>query len=138
MKPRLWNALATAGCCVALLGGCGGAQSQQSPLGKVTGTVEYNGKPLPQGTIAFISEKARPASGKIKDGQIIEVTTYTSDDGAPIGKHKVTITAVDNPNADMYTKTKSLIPVKYNDPNKSGLTAEIKTGDNALKFDLKD
>ena len=117
--------------------GCG-EKSEKAQLGKVSGSVEYQGKPLSQGAIAFIPEKGHSASGKIKDGQIVEVTTYEPGDGAPIGLHQVTISAVDNPNADMYTKTKSVIPVKYTDPKQSGLNAQIKAGENVLKYDLKD
>jgi hypothetical protein len=113
------------------LAGCGG-----SSLVPVTGTVTYKGKALPQGTIMFQPEQGRAASGKIKDGQIVEVTTHTLNDGLAVGKYRVSITAVANPE-DMYAKHESLIPAAYNSPDKSGLTAEITSGKNELKFDLK-
>ena len=35
-----------------------------------------------------------------------------------------------------YMVGKSLIPTAYNDPNTSGLTAEIKSGENTVEFKL--
>lgn len=120
------------------LTGCGGGQSVRPPLGKVTGTVTYNDKPLADGTITILPEKGRPASGRIKDGKIVDVTTYDqTGDGAPLGTHPVAIRAVENA-ADMYAKPKLLIPAKYGDTKTSGLSAEIKSGENTLDFKLKD
>ena len=133
MRSALIVALAVA----ATIAGCD-SRVERATLAKVSGTVHHNGKPLAQGTIAFIPEKGRPASGKIQQGQIVELTTYEPNDGVPLGKHKVTIVSVDQPAAGMYTKTTSLIPPKYNDPSQSGLTAEIQQGSNALKFELND
>ncbi len=117
------------------LTGCGGGGPTLAP---VTGTVTYKGKPLPEGALMFLVAEGRPASAKIVDGQITEVTTLRAGDGAPVGNHKVTITSVEG-GKDMYAKTKSRIPEKYAAAEKSGLTADIKSGGpNELKFDLKD
>ena len=113
------------------IGGCGGNRAS------ITGTVTYKNQPVKEGTIMFLPEGGRPATGKIVDGKIVDVTTTQSNDGAPVGKHKVQITAVEG-GKDMYAKTRSLIPEKYGNPEKSGLTAEIKPGQNELTFDLKD
>lgn len=128
-----------------LLAGCGGPN-----LAKVTGTVTYDDKPLAQGTIHFETPGARPATGKIVDGKIVEVTTYTTGDGVPVGSHKVAIYSLEGGGAGgaknpgdasagpAAMQTTSLIPTKYNDPEKSGLTAEVKSGGaNELKFELK-
>jgi hypothetical protein len=55
-----------------------------SKLGKVTGTVKYDGKPLPVGTINFIPEKGKPVPAEIEDGK------YTAI-GVPSGKVTVTV-----------------------------------------------
>jgi len=122
-----------AGVCLAaaLLAGCGGGG-----FAPVAGTVTYKNEPLKEGSIAFHPEKGRPAHGKIRDGKIVEVTTETAGDGARVGPVRVTIQAVTG-GSDMYAKHKSLVPDKYGDPSKSGLTAEIKPDANDLKFDLK-
>lgn len=111
--------------------GCGGES-----LTPVTGTVHYKGQPLKEGSITFLPEKGRPATGKIVDGQIVEVTTNQANDGVPAGKHKVTITSIEG-GKDMYAPTKSRIPEKYAVAEQSGLTADIGPGKNELKFDLK-
>ncbi len=120
---------------IPLVSGCGGGGPETAP---VTGTVTYQGNPLPKGAITFYPASGRPAYGKIVDGKIVDVTLLKPGDGAIPGPNKVSITSVE-PGKDMYTPSKSLIPDRYADPSKSGLTAEIKKGQtNEVKFDLKD
>ena len=116
----------------------------------VAGTVTLDGKPIEQGTIMFEKTGSRSATGQIKDGKIVEVTTYDVNDGAPIGAHRVAVfvtgvakTAVnDNPGQIQkfdpnYMGGGSLIPARYNDPTKSALTADVKDdGPNEFKFEL--
>jgi hypothetical protein len=109
--------------------GCGARYAE------VKGTVNYDGKPLKEGDIAFMPEKGRPSYGKIADGQIVEVTTTQKGDGLPPGSYKVQITSLTDAE-DIY-KGKSILPDHYGNPEKSGLTAEIKAGANTLAYDLK-
>jgi hypothetical protein len=121
----------------------------------VTGTVTFKGQPLASGTIVFEVSGARPANGKIVDGQITEVTTYDRDDGAPVGQARIAVFAASSPASGspaaappdpgsaidlahnyMDSDAKSLIPEKYNNPATSGLTREIKEGQNTLTIDL--
>jgi hypothetical protein len=122
--------------CVIPMACSGNADRPQ--LAQASGTVLYKGQPLSQGTIVFHPETGRGASGKIVEGEIVEVTTYEVGDGVPVGKHKVTIQSVDKPDADMYTPTTSLIPEKYNVLSQTDLTADITAGENGLEFELKD
>jgi len=140
--------------CLATSPGCGG--SGRSPLGRVTGTVSYKGQPIQSGTIIFEVAGARPANGKIEGGQITEVTTHEPNDGAPVGQAKIAVFATEaaapSPAATggdpgqqividenyMGAGAKSLIPPKYSDPATSGLTWEIKKGDNTVTLDLTD
>ena len=131
--------------CAAYLTGCGSGRVAVAP---VKGTVTLDGKPLANGTIAFESTGQRPATGRIEKGEIVEVTTYQTGDGAPLGKHQVAVWASEeaasavtaNPGEGKiganYMSGKSLVPAMYNDPNTSGLTAEIKRGENTLAFEL--
>ena len=127
-----------------LLSGCNGSPATVP----VTGTVTYQGKPLESGTIIFESPGSRPATGKIVDGKITDVTTYEPGDGAPVGKHQVAIQAVTEAGSAVaadpsqgtgtgYMQSTSLIPTAYGDPATSGLTAETKPGMNELSFELK-
>lgn len=128
--------------------GCG---SDRLPLGDVSGTVTYDGQPLEKGSITFEVTGVRSATGKIVNGEIVEVTTFEAGDGAPVGKARVAISSVeegppaeeevpDSPDAPGSTGGmpvyKSLIPTKYANPETSGLTAVVEDGDNALTFEL--
>lgn len=131
--------------------GCGSGQ----PLGTVTGTVSYQGEPIKSGTIVFEVDGARPATGKIVDGRITEVTTEVTGDGVPLGNAKIAVFATDAPQepagetpaatdpgtqADMSNYmgmgAKSIIPPHFNDPASSGLSAEITKGENTVTLDL--
>src|SRR5436309_58646 len=118
---------------VAFVGLCvGGCGSGRAALAPVKGTITLDGKPLAKGTITFETTGKRPATGKIVNGEIVEMTTYVTGDGAPLGTHKVAVWAseeaasavVPNPGEEKiganYMSGKSLIPALYNDPNTSG------------------
>lgn len=124
--------------------------SDQPPLGKVSGTVTVDGKPVPQGTIVFEMAGRRTATGKIEGGRIVEVTSYVAGDGAPVGENRVAVTSTEvvdgpsgiaNPGEKEPPKTKivvgsSLVLKRYNDPMTSQLTANIQKGENSLEFKL--
>ena len=135
-------------------------------LGKrypVSGTVTYNGNPLEKGEISFVTEdltKNFGATGIITEGSYT-LSTGGNDDGAQVGKYKVTIKAKeeylakaqadfqkdsgkDNPKlpphfiAKAEATAKSLIPAGYGDPRTTTLTAEVKAESNKLDFALSD
>ena len=135
-------------------------------LGKrypVSGTVTYNGNPLEKGEINFVTEdltKNYGATGVITNGSYT-LSTGGNDDGAQIGKYKVTIKAKedyvskaqadfqkesgkDNPKlpphytAKAEAEAKSLIPAGYGDPRTTTLTAEVKPQSNTLDFPISD
>ena len=121
---------------VMLVLGCG--RGDLPTLGHVKGTVTYQGKPLAEGEIIFYPATGRPAYGKIKDGEIVDVTTLESNDGVTAGTNQVGIQSVEGGD-DMYAEVKWLIPQRYGNPKQSGLTADIKQGEtNELTFTLVD
>ncbi len=113
-----------------------GSGVDRPELAAVSGTVTFKGQPLEQGSIIFLSDNNRPALGKIANGQITEVTTFEPGDGAPVGPSKVIIASMENPSADMYAPSKSLLPAKYGKPEESGLSVDLKPGQNEVKFEL--
>jgi len=151
---------------VVLVIGCGGDE-----LGKryaVYGSITYKGKPLPKGTIAFVSDKpdGRGASGVIQDGKY-QLTTQVENDGAFPGTYLVTINdiVIDASIAEAETKKlaakknvqmapggmvdqaqqgKALrkaannVPAKYASASTSGLKAEVKASSNKFDFELTD
>lgn len=129
-----------------IVGGCGSGGPAMAP---VSGTVTLKGKPVTKGTIIFESSGNRPSTGKIQDGKIVEVTTFETGDGVPIGSHNVAINitaeassaVVANPGETAardrnYMGGASLIPAKFGDPTTSGLKADVVAGENELKFDI--
>jgi len=125
--------------------GCGGKDG----LPSVRGTVTYNGKPLPNALVAFAPEApgSFPASGLTDSNGRYELTTRVPGDGASLGKYRVAVTARGPekerpPGAPGLTAGTTdpgdpLIPTKYFAFDTSGLTAEVKPGDNTADFDLK-
>lgn len=94
------------------------------------GTITFDGKPLPAGTIFFLSTNgAADTAVKIRDG------AYFTD-RAPVGKNSV---IVDTSSIQMGNPAKYVpIPAKYNDTTTSGLSAEIKPGENEnVNFSLE-
>jgi len=134
--------------------GISGCFSKDPPLGQVTGTVTYDGKPLEEGTIIFSVSGARDASGLIKNGEIQQVTSFKPGDGVPVGEARIAIIAIkagagnisqgmfsqrdaNSPGtSSMKVSTEFLIPTRYTNPEKSGLTATISKGKNEVRFEL--
>ena len=106
---------------ILLLSGCGSGGPQTCT---VTGTVTFNGNPLPEANILFEPESGKgvPDSGKIIDGKYkLEVKP---------GKKQVKITAtreVGEPDPVMGARRRvSFIPAEYNSSTK--LSAEVTPG----------
>jgi hypothetical protein len=128
---------------IALCVGCG--DSDRLPTAPVTGTVLYNGDPLPQGSLLFVPEGGGPsAQGKIEPDGSFTMGTYTESDGAILGKHKVIITAMTAAGGsglpedavDAVTGAVSMIPDRYGDLEKSGLTIQVKEENEPVTFKL--
>ncbi len=120
--------------------GCGPSQ------GEVAGTVRYNGKPLPSGTIQFLGQDGVPYSGKIQPDGSFSVQV-------PVGEAKVIVSCVDEERLTRFTtqmasnrgrvtapppadKKFSLIPQRYADWNTSGLTVVVESGKTVQDFAL--
>ncbi|MDR1493617.1 MAG: hypothetical protein LBT05_12970 [Planctomycetaceae bacterium] len=131
--------------------GCG----DKPALGKIEGTVTYNGQPLEKGTIIFAVSGTREATGQIENGEIRNVTTFKEGDGVPIGEASVAIIALKEPKNVSKTAAPETqhapgqnapttgmggqeftIPVKYVNPETSGLKTAIQKGVNQVQFDL--
>ena len=122
-----------------LVAGCGDSKPATYP---VAGKVNYQGKPLPLGTVMFVSDNAPAASA------IIGADGGYQLQAAP-GKYRVQVVAMPpqqgrpNPNVDGGIDTtgfpmpKSLVPEKYNEYRTSGVEVEVKPTDpNAIDINL--
>lgn len=108
---------------------------------RAEGIVTFENQPLEGAAISFIPEKGRPASGFTDASGHFVLRTFEKDDGAIVGSHTVMITKVTSDakkSDDLYAEQKSVIPEKYGDLKKSGLTATVSaSGENKFTFDLK-
>ena len=149
--------------CVTVLSslGCG---PDHPETGVVTGQVTVDGSPLSKGLIQFTPHGGRMAKGQVIDGAY-SLRTFGEDDGALLGNHVVTVTAMEimrnkkmpkfepppdaTPSqirvmqAEMMenyggrVKVKWLVPEKYAEARTSPLRAEVKSGENEINFPIK-
>lgn len=116
------------GACLAGVLGCSGDPDAARAVG-ASGTVKVKGQPLESGTIQFVPEKGRAATGKITGGRFV-LTTNEPDDGAIAGKHAVAIISQKEMPAKPGAEPEmvSVIDKKYGSTETSGLTVEIPAG----------
>ncbi|WP_254506719.1 DUF4198 domain-containing protein [Anatilimnocola floriformis] len=149
-------ALALATLIVVGVLGCG---SKGAPLAPVTGRVTLDGQPLAGATVCFMREGSPKWSfGQTDADGKFALTTIAENDGAYLGLNQVTVSqpaatsastapnrpAVGVPAPDEYFKqlAKSaasqpkLVPEKYQQLGASGLSAEIKAGQNLIDLPL--
>lgn len=103
------------------------------PLAKTNGTVTLDGKPVTTGIIVFVPDVKKGTSGPIGIGAMDRNGRYTiftnGVDGAIVGAHNV---RVQEPMGQSW-----IVPARYADAASSGLTAEVKSGqDNSIDFKL--
>ena len=110
--------------------GCGGG------WGTCSGTVTLDGAPLKAGSISFHPTGDGPtAYGMVKDGAF-EISTGQKD-GLPPGKYKVTVSASTIPKEGTKETAKLLTPPKYSTAAGTDLEADVKSGSNSFKFEMK-
>jgi hypothetical protein len=123
----------------------------------VRGTVTYQGKPVAGAVVTFLTSgptTSPPATGTTTADGTFELTTFKNSDGAVPGSYLVGVSKFEtvglDPNADDSMEaaaaranapppqTRSLLPEKYADPARSGLTFEVKEGEtNEYKIELR-
>jgi hypothetical protein len=135
--------------CAGLVAGCA------PPAGSISGTVQYKGKPVPGGRIAFLA-----ADGRLHPADIGEDGSYTVAD-VPVGPAKV---SVDNqmlrmgqqagvekllaganaprgqaPTPEMPKLVGRYVPLPATaaDPEQSGIVYQVQTGRQTFPVDLK-
>ena len=121
-----------------------GCSDGRLKLGEVAGTVTLDGKPLSSGKIVFQSDSARSAFGQIRNGEIVDVATYETGDGVPVGLQRIAIqpdidesVMMKNPAEAAKMMKAAGIPQKFQQARTSGLTAEIKYREvNRLTIDI--
>lgn len=110
----------------AMLVGCG--SSDQPPLGRVSGRVTLDGKPLEGAIIVAMPEVGRPGTANIGADGRYELQYTEGVGGTKLGRTRISFvwpTDVSGPE----------IPAKYGE--KSELAVEVKKGDNTFDFALE-
>jgi hypothetical protein len=150
---RFGRFAAVVGLCFWAMGCAGNAE--RPPLGRVSGKVTHNGKPVTSGSVVFSpvggtqSGAARIATGQIESDGSYTLTTYDTGDGAVLGQHTVTVesrgTGEDIKNLNVkpggaiaYKLPKSTVPDKYLKTDRSPLKHTVEAGKNTIDIDLKD
>ena len=136
--------------------GCDATPEGQVPTAPVEVTVTYKNQPVEEAVITFANSVGNPpAFGRTDKNGVAQMSTYKTNDGATLGTHMVSVVKqeFDNAKEDApqdspdYTPTpgasplpvvKDLLPKKYSLPTTSGLTAEVKKGENGLALELVD
>jgi hypothetical protein len=125
-----------------LIAGCGRGLPEVAP---VRGTVTFDGKPLPKfqnAAVVFTPSQGRTAKSVISptDGSF-ELTTYDTGDGARLGLHAVSVSATVEDRSVKYEKSytgvRSVIPEKFTERDTSGMTFEVKPGENVVEIQLR-
>jgi hypothetical protein len=118
---------------VAVMGnGCNRAPKLRPGWAIVSGTVTYQGKPLPGGEVMWCTTKDGAAI--LRGGHIRDNGTFALD--TPTGPAKIAIHVADlkKNQSSRYVE----IPSKYSNVEQSGLSYEAKDGDNKdVKIDLQ-
>ena len=121
--------------------GCGDSGPE---MARVSGTVTYQGKPVPKGTVSFVSPEPgrRNATGNLDANGYYRLQTEQPGDGAELGEYDVTLYSHDEPVLDyrpkVPVKVQRLIPEKYEDPKTSNLKRTVKSGSNTFDLELTD
>jgi len=97
----------------------------------VTGTVTFQGKPLPAGVVTFVGAENQASVAAIK-----EDGTYKIDALKP-GTYKVTIDTEGLKGDEKLAKFYVAIPKKFSEPDKSGLEVKVETGVSTHNIELK-
>ncbi|QDU00905.1 hypothetical protein V6x_05820 [Gimesia chilikensis] len=143
ISARAPFALTLIGC--SLLVGCFGGSAEHIERASVSGTVTFDGKPLPAGNILFVPDV--DASGNPLRGKAVQATitdgayTIPAEQGPAVGNNKVQITATrktgkfQESDGQKIEIEKQYLPAKYN--ASTTLKQDIAAGENTADFTLE-
>jgi hypothetical protein len=140
-RARMWLVVVL----LSAIPGCGSGKATAT----VTGTVTYQGKPLPAGKVSFFGLDGQVASGLIGEDGSYEITNV------PLGLVKVAVSTPLPPPPEIIKAAKEgkrrfgkgnpitvdsntvSIPAKYSEPAKSGLSLTVTEGSQPYVIELK-
>lgn len=120
--------------CMVAGSGCG-QRKDEIKLAPVTGRVMLDDKPLTTGTVYFIPDRSKGTKGPLSIGPLDAEGRYRIKGagdrwGAVVGFHKIRIEVPTAATSEMSVaaQPEAANLSKYNDPETSGLTYEVKSG----------
>jgi len=128
------------GLCIGLvflssLAGCRPAHELETA--PVRGTVALDGKLMSGGSVIFVPERGRGATGSIAADGTYTVGTYEEADGAVVGRHKVAVFPSHNVSEfEELDVRPSKFPARYENVVSSGIEVDVKPGEENV-LDLK-
>ncbi|MDC0934948.1 hypothetical protein OAS39_01585 [Pirellulales bacterium] len=133
---------------LALLSGCG-AEDLVGPTVPVAGKVTFNGNEVTTGTVIFLPDASKGNAAQYESRGAIDASgnyllQTMGKEGAPPGAYLVGVAAWKRPPEVLNPDFRGfpppnipLVPLKYNNPASSGLTAEARENAPAGEYDLK-
>ncbi|MCH2115137.1 MAG: hypothetical protein MK171_09555 [Pirellulales bacterium] len=133
---------------LSLVSGCG-SEDLVGPTVPVEGQVTFNGNAVTTGTMIFLPDVSKGNTAQYESRAPIDESGHyrlktQGKDGAPPGAYFVGIASwkrppeVDDPNFNGFPPPNiPLVPLKYNRPKSSGLTAEARADAPAGEYDFK-
>lgn len=141
---------AASGLAVCLVvAGCGGGVSDKPTMGKVSGVVTLEGKPVAGATIEFNPDNSRATTGPRSSAVTDADGKFTlmgpgAEEGAVVGFHKVTITCPPKPGENSSSidtskapTTPCSVPEKFGKIDTTDVSKEVMAGKNEFAIDLK-
>lgn len=141
MKTILHFASTACLAAIASIVACGCSGGDTPDLGKVTGKVTLDGKPVAGANIQFYPTEGGRASSAVSDDSGQYELTYKGDlKGAKVGPHVVSVTTAMSPEGEPGDENykpgqEETIPEKYQ--GDSELKVDVKAGDNEIPLELK-
>ena len=114
------------GCLLILLtSGCGG-----EAVGAISGKVMFEGQPLPEGIVSFVTAQGQVVTGRVHGG------AYAVK-GVPVGPAKITVRQIADP-FDRHPPSSRVkeIPLRYRSADDSGLTYTVVSGSQTHDLEL--
>jgi hypothetical protein len=130
-----WHAAGIFLMLAALAAGCG-----RRDMGRVSGTLTFQGKPVPKGIVKFTPTGHPAGAGETDDAGRFVLNTLQKGDGAFQGDCVVTVVPVaEFEEGSIEPKPRPDIPDKYRDYSTTPFKADVVAGkENVFTFDMQE
>lgn len=124
-----------------LAAGCSKTETDRVPVFPVTGQVTFDGRPAAGAFVVFHRKDNTvgfpPPRAQVDQQGNFAVSTYVSQDGAPVGEYVVTVELRKVVDKDgEFVPGPNVLPPKYSSPKTTSLVAKINEGENSLPIKI--